>query len=244
MMPVNTINSIEVSSLCNNTCPYCPAKDQAKYREVGLMDMDIFMLALGWVEYFVQHGTQQELNLFGIGEPTLNPNLPEMIYQARYIMPLRLPIHINTNGQWCDKHTFLITERERNYAESLLKAGITEIDITGHDAMLTAKAIRVLQFIGISGRLSFDYIIAPNNWAGQVQWFNPIYDAGHCPWLMRGQVMVMSNGDVTRCCIDAFATGVFAHVRDLDLQDKRVTPFALCNTCHHMQSMLGSRKIR
>jgi hypothetical protein len=44
--------------------------------------------------------------------------------------------------------------------------------------------------------------------------------------------MVMSDGAVTRCCIDAFGTGILGTVEDnLALMD--VTPFGLCAQCHH-----------
>ena len=234
-MNISTINSIETSSLCDRKCPYCPAKDQGKHRPVGLMDMDTFDAALRWVRHFSVKGTQRELNLFGVGEPTLNPLLPEMIAKARAIMPLRLPVHINTNGHWIDTSTTLITEAEMDYAKKLKTAGIDHIDITGHDAFRTAKAIRIFQAMGICGNLSFDYITQPNNWAGQVDWFKPVYNAGPCPWLGRGQVMVMSDGSITRCCIDAFGTGIMGTVYDqVDAFD--VDPFALCERCHHTRA--------
>lgn len=235
-MKISTINSIETSSLCDRKCPYCPAKDQGQHRKTGLMDMDTFDAALVWVRHFSVKGTQRELNLFGVGEPTLNPLLPEMISKARAVMPLRLPVHINTNGHWIDITTTLLTEGELDYARRLKTAGIDHIDITGHDAFRTAKAIRIFQAVGICGNLSFDYITQPNNWAGQVDWFKPVYNAGPCPWLGRGQVMVMSDGNVTRCCIDAFGTGILGTVHD-QLDTIEASPFALCEGCHHQVAM-------
>ena len=67
-MKVTTINSIEISSICNNACQYCPAVKQNIYRDVGFMSMEVFIKALEFIKYFVQQGTQKELNLFGIGE--------------------------------------------------------------------------------------------------------------------------------------------------------------------------------
>jgi MoaA/NifB/PqqE/SkfB family radical SAM enzyme len=231
-MIIQTINSIEVSSLCDRSCKYCPAREQGKHREVGLMSTEIFEKALEWVLHFSRKGTQRELNLFGVGEPTLNPNLPAMIEKARRVLPMRCPVHINTNGQWIDTHTTAITDKEIDYARSLKLAGISHIDITGHDAFKTAKMIRIFQALKIQGQLSFDYITNPNNWAGQVDWFHPMYDAGPCPWVGQGQVMVMNTGDITRCCIDAFGKGIFAHVND-DISEAEVTTFELCDTCHH-----------
>lgn len=222
-MKIQTINSIETSSLCNNKCEYCPYPEQHKHRETGLMSMEVFEAALGLVRACVGAGTQRELNLFGVGEPTLNPNIVEMVRMARRVLPLRLPVHLNTNGN-------TMTEA---LARDLKDAGVSEIDITGHNARAAAKTIRIFQKVGIRGQLSLDFITGPNNWAGQVDWFEPEYHAGLCPWLNRGQVMVMSNGDVTRCCLDAFGKGVFGTVFDTDIMNREITPFELCRTCHH-----------
>ena len=130
---------------------------------------------------------------------------------------------MNTNGN-------TMTEK---LAKSLKDAGIHSIDITGHKARSVAKTIRIFQKVGIQGQLSFDFMTAPNNWAGQVDWFEPEYEAGPCPWINRGQVMVMSNGDVTRCCIDAFGKGILGNILTDNVLEFDVTPFGLCNTCHH-----------
>ena len=219
-MKITTINTIETSSICDNRCEYCPAKDQGKHRPVGFMDMDTFHAALEWVRIFSDRGTQRELNLFGVGEATLNPNIVEMVRLARIVLPEALPVHLNTNG-----NTF--TEE---MAWVLKDAGISEIDITGHDHRATARTIKILKAVGIPGRVSYDFALQPNNWAGQVEWFEPDYSYP-CPWLHRGQVMVMSDGRITRCCIDAFATGILGSVFfNLDLLD--VTAFDLCRNCH------------
>jgi len=235
-MKIQTINSIEVSSICDLSCRYCCAKDQGKYRETGLMTMDTFLQTMEWVLFFSRRGTQMELNLFGVGEPTLNPLLPDMISQARKNLRSCMPVHINTNGHWVDASTMLVTEAERNYILRLKGAGISHIDVTGHVPFRTAKAIRVLQLCGMPGRLSVDPMTAPNNWAKQVDWFNPTYNAGPCPWINKGQIMVMSNGDITRCCIDAFGKGILGRIDQTDIDAIDVSPFRLCQDCHHTTS--------
>ena len=183
--------------------------------------METFERAIAWVAYFSGKGTQRELNLFGVGEPTLNPKLPEMIKIARENLSVKCPVHTNTNGKLMTKEL----------AIKLKQAGINHIDITGHNARDTAKCIRIFREVGIDGKLSVDYMTQPNNWAGQVDWFVPNYEYP-CPWLHNGQVMVMWNGDITRCCIDAFATGVIGNVYDNRLDQLEVTPFRLCQDCH------------
>ena len=54
-----------------------------------------------------------------------------------------------------------------------------------------------------------------------------------CQWLERGQVMVMSDGSITTCCIDAFGQGIIGHI-DGDLGELRTAPHDLCGACHHI----------
>jgi sulfatase maturation enzyme AslB (radical SAM superfamily) len=220
-MKINTINSIEVSSICDNKCKYCPAPVQGEHRETGYMTMEVFEQSLDWVRHFIKAGTQRELNLFGVGEPTLNELLPEMVEKARLALPMRIPVHLNTNG---NTMTTQLAMRLRN-------AGITHIDITDHKARSTAQCIRIFKSVGITGQLSRDFVTMPNNWAGQVDWFAPDYTLT-CNWLGYGQVMVMSNGDVTTCCIDAFGKNIVGNVSE-DITQFDLERSELCETCHH-----------
>jgi hypothetical protein len=226
-MTITTIMNIETSSVCDNSCRYCPAKDQAKRRKTGLMSMDTYSQALHWVRRCLQKGTQTELNLFGVGEPTLNPEIVEMVAMARDLLPERVPVHLNTNGNtmtW-------------NLAAALKGAGVTAIDVTGHDAHSAANAIRMFKQLGIKGQVSFDFITSPNDWAGQVDWFKADYSYP-CPWLHKGQAFVMSDGTVARCCIDAFATEPYGTVWD-DLFKFEVGPIRLCERCHSTPPVKG-----
>jgi hypothetical protein len=71
----------------------------------------------------------------------------------------------------------------------------------------------------------------PHDWAGQVDWLKANY-VFPCPWTGSGQVMVLWDGDLVTCGIDAFATNRLGSVYgDIDAVD--VLPFELCKKCHH-----------
>ncbi len=223
-MNIQTINTIEITSICNNKCVYCPASEQHKYREVGHMNHEVFEAALDAVLFLARQGTQKELNLFGVGEPTLHPHLVEFIEMARTRLPIKQQIHINTNGR-------IMT---RELALKIKNAGITSIDVTVHDGYYkqAVNTIRIFAELGILFKISVDPVVGPNNWAGQVNWFEPHYSSP-CPWIGRGQGVVLSSGDITRCCIDAFAKGVMGNILKDDITKMNVSAFALCNKCHH-----------
>ena len=234
-MKLTTVNSIETSSICNNSCKYCPAKDQHKHRNVGFMDMQTFKAALEFVTYCVRKGTQRELNLFGVGEPTLNPQIVEMVELARNALPLKLPVHLNTNGN-------TMTE---TLARRLKRAGLTHCDITSHgDHEVTARCVNILNIVGIGGKISIDPVLNPNSWAGQVQeWLDAIglkvaryhkKPGNNCPWLGLGQVFIMSDGNISTCCIDAFANGIVGNVFESKPEEIKLKEFSLCAKCHHV----------
>jgi hypothetical protein len=231
-MTIRTLNHIETSSICDNTCRYCPSSEVHKHRPVGLMSQATFDRVLEWLRYYIRKGTQTEVNLYGIGESTLNPLLPSMIASVRSILPMRYGVHINTNGAWIDTSTTDITQAELDFAQSIKDAGISHIDVTGHDAFKSAKASRILTQMRVQGVISHDFMYRPNNWAGQVDWFASEYNAGPCPWINKGQAFIMSEGQIARCCIDAFSTDLLGNIFK-DIHDIETAPMQLCKACHH-----------
>lgn len=187
------------------------------------MQIATFEKAIEWVAKFCKDGTQLETNLFGVGEPMLHPRVVQFVAYARQHLPFRHDIHLNTNGN----------TMTMELAQSLKDAGITQIDVSGHDHHATANTIRIFRRLGIPHNVSHDFAINPNNWAGQVDWFTPEYNAGDCPWICRGQAMVMSDGSVTTCCIDAFGKNIIGNIFDDDLSQLDVGYSALCKKCHH-----------
>jgi len=222
-MPVKMtcVDHIETSAECDNECKYCPSPLQADHRRVGLMTMETFEKAMTWIDYCVAMGTQTQLNLYGVGEPLLNPNIIEMVAIARKHLGPNIPLHLNTNGN-------NMTDK---IAEALKEAGVTGVDVTGHKPKTAARTIKSLQKYGIFGVLNQDYILHPNDWAGQVSWFKADYTYD-CPWLFSGRVFIMWDGQVSRCSLDAFGQGVFADIYKDSPNDIKLTRFKLCDTCH------------
>lgn len=225
---VGCIKNLEVASICNLSCPYCPCSGQGTYREVGLMDDITFERSMFWLEKFVHAGTQQELNLFGIGEPSLHPRYLDMVKTCRDIMPGYLQLRLNTNGM-------IVTE---DWIESVILAGADALDLTDHDALASMKTIQIFNRLGpryphFKFGYSRDGILQPNNWGGLIDWV-PVVQHRRvvCPWLRNGQVMIMSDGRVTRCCQDAHARGILGDIWQDDLDQLDHTPFVQCSTCH------------
>ena len=222
-MKVRTITNIEVVSACDNKCAYCPAPEVKNHRYSGIMNMDIFRKTLHWVKHFTTRGTQGQVNLFGVGEPLLHPDIVQMVKLAREAVPMFGHIRVNTNGN----------NLTPDIAEGLKRAGITDVHVTDHKAETTVRALRILRDADIDHSTNRDFVTGANNWAGQVTWAPQIDYQIPCPWIGRGEVMVMADGGVTRCCLDAFGEGAMGTVED-NVADMDVTQFDLCEPCHHV----------
>ena len=224
---IGCIKNLEVSSICNLSCPYCPCSGQGEYRKVGLMEWSTFERSLKLLETFVKNGTQKELNLFGVGEPLLHPRYLEMVKRCRAIMPRYLCLRTNTNG---------ILAKEELIRE-ILDAGIDAIDVTDHEANITVVVGQLFQRLAreypkVRFGYSRDAVTGPNNWGGLVDWVPEANRSGAvCPWLQLGQVMITSNGEIVRCCQDAHTRGILGTVWE-DISEVRHTPYIQCNTCH------------
>lgn len=184
------------------------------------MTVEVFIEALKFVHYFSTQGTQKELNLFGVGESLLNPNFVELLKLAHEETPKISPIHLNSNGKLITPE--LIEEFDKY---------LDQLDLTAHNARDTITAYKMARGHNFKLGMSIDFLTQPNNWAGQVDWFESekFYP---CPWLRDGQAWIMSNGDISTCCFDAFGKGIIGNVFDSQPWELEVNPFSLCETCH------------
>jgi hypothetical protein len=186
------------------------------------MDMPraMYLRALEHVAHYVRHGTQgNELNLAGIGESTLHPDFVEYVALARATVGPHIRLVLATNG-------ILMTD---DLARAL-KPYDPRIWVSLHRPEKAGPAIEVLKRHGLLNGVSADPSLASIDWAGQVAWHVSAAPSP-CPWLAEGWVMVMADGRLTTCCLDASGAGVVGHVDD-EPGVAQVAPYALCAGCH------------
>lgn len=216
---VQSIHQIEITSECNLRCRYCPHPKMK--REKMHMTMSTFGYSLQWVQHFIDQGTQVELNLTGIGEPTLHPDLVEMVRMAREVMGDRF-LSFSTNG-------ILVT---RELCERL-KPYEPRVYVSNHRPEKSGLAAALLREYGMLHDTNSHFVDSGFDWAGQVEW--PVSAARQtCMWLFNGWSAVLADGRVTTCCFDAEGKGVIGDVRGTisAAAPRFVVPFALCDACH------------
>lgn len=225
-MKLQTITTIELSSLCNLKCKYCINRLMVeKGRTPGIMSNEVFNLSLIWLDKLVKQGTQREVNLNGNGESLLDPNIVERIGRAKAVMG-DLPVMFCTNG-------ILIT---RELGIAMKDAGLDRLDVSVHDAFHARRCADILTNIGMNGTISDGAIKLSHNWAGQLEPENrvKIRYSIPCQPLILGMGYINSDGDLSPCCYDYQNLGKFGTVHDLDLLEKDIKPFRLCEECHQI----------
>ena len=119
---------IETTSTCNAKCHFCVYPTAG--RQGGLMTMSLYKKLIDEAAS-IPHFNRVVLH--GLGEPLLDPLLPDRVWYARQTMP-KADIEIFTNGVYLDSGRF----------DELVKAGITSV-------VVSLNAVNQEQHEGVMG---------------------------------------------------------------------------------------------
>jgi hypothetical protein len=210
-----------VTSRCNLACKYCPSPklDTVHGRAKVDMDMDTYRRALEWCCYFDTKGTQHELSLTGIGETLFHPQWRDMIALAREALPT-MNILFSTNGLLLD-----------DAACAHLAEHHVGVYISLHRPEKAGTAIESAKRHGILRDVNHSAATSAFDWAGQVPGWFVSAPPVPCEYLRTGWGVVLSDGRITRCCLDASGKGAFGTVHD-EPGSLSTSPWDLCGGCH------------
>lgn len=187
-------------------------------REKKDVELVTFYHAMEWVKRFRDVGSQRELSLTGIGEPLLHPYFLYLLSMARFVLPDE-PIVFATNG-------LLLTD-ELCKDIAVFKP---RIFVSIHRPELATRGIEAAKRYGLLAGVNTAFVHSAMNWAGQVDWYNSA-PACTCEFLRSGWGVVLSDGSITTCCMDAEGQGIIGDVRDIP-GDIKMKPYHLCKTCY------------
>lgn len=229
MITLQTITTIELSSICNLKCLYCINRkiQDAQERKPGLMTDEIFYQTCKVLQKLCDIGTQRELNLNGNGESLLDYKIIERIKIVREIMGPHRHIGLSTNG-------ILINN---TLAEDLKNSGLSQLDISPHEPYHARRAAHIMYETGMKkGMVSMGCMVMSHNWAGQLEQEHSINCVlkNYCDPLIEGRGYVLSEGNITVCCYDYRNLGVYGNVFDDDILEHPIKPYELCKTCHQI----------
>lgn len=215
--PARDIHQIELTTRCNLRCQYCPHPHLPRPKID--MEWETFQAALRLVAYYVAQGTQTELSMTGIGESLLHPRFIEMVAAARTVLGRDRPLVVTTNG-------LLLTDKI--CAE--LAPYHPQVFVSLHRPEKAGPAIEYARHHGILAGVNASAATSAFNWAGQVDW-HVSAPRIPCEYLRSGWVVVLVDGRVTTCCLDAAGAGVIGTVNDAP-GFHWLQPYSLCNGCH------------
>lgn len=221
------IYQIEISNRCNLTCSYCPHPTQA--REQGLMSWDTFTKSIELVE----RCGQRTAYLHNFGEPLLHPQLVEFV---RHCSDREITASFFTNG-------VLVTHQ---VLADLADAGLRFLCISEHTK---GEFDRVQTLIHEGGHpIDVGDTFRPirkelHSWAGQVRRHGPepvsLNEPYREPCIFERQqaAVVLWDGRINVCCIDAEGRGIQGTVNDYlaDPDQYRFNPISLCSGCTLMR---------
>jgi Radical SAM superfamily/4Fe-4S single cluster domain len=230
--PVTSVHQIELTSRCNLRCVYCPSpKLDVPVEEGGFgrekvdMDRATFERAVEHAVHYQGQGTQNELALTGIGEPLLHPDFVELLAHARGRLPANL-ITFSTNG-------LALAKQGGEALLEAMKPYDPRIYVSTHRPEKAGLAIAKVKAAGLFECENTSFATdGAMDWAGQLDWPVQI-PAGsvRCAYLGLGWCVVLADGRITTCCLDASGSGVVGHVDD-EPGSHRIKPYSLCGPCH------------
>lgn len=215
-VPMREIHEIELSSVCNLACKYCPHPKLE--REKAHMDFEVFKRTLMHLEYYIERGTQTEISLTGIGEAILHPFFIKALHLLRNVVG-KLPIVMATNG-------VAVTDE---IVECLRYLGVVTY-VSTHRPEKAGVAVHKLRQAGVQTGTNTAFVDDSLNWAGQVKWHNSAVSR-QCDYLGLGWAVVRQDGRVNACCMDAHSKYPLASVWD-EPGSWMARPIGLCETCH------------
>lgn len=215
--PIAEIHQIEVTTLCNLRCVYCPSPRLEKHRGQPKQHMDpaIFERAVWWARRLPNQG---ELSLTGIGETLLHPDWQDFVAIARRALPTNY-LNFSTNGLLLDEAACEVLARHR-----------FKVYVSLHRPEKAGPALQLAKRYGILAAENASAATSAFDWAGQVDWYVSA-PAAPCEWLRQGWGNVLVDGRITTCCLDAAGAGVVGTVHD-EPGSLSIRPYGLCDGCH------------
>lgn len=215
-VPIREIHEIELSSICNLACKYCP--HPKLQREKAHMAWETFERTLEHVAYYVRQGTQGEVSLTGIGEAILYPRFVEAVFRVRETIGHRNLV-LATNG----------VAMTPEIAETLSKLGVITF-VSTHRPEKAGPAWEMLKKAGAFGGLNTAFVDSSIDWAGQVKW-HVSGKVHECTYLGAAWAVVRQDGSINACCMDAHSKHKLASVWD-EPGTLLTRAIGLCANCH------------
>lgn len=211
---IESVSQVEITSRCSLRCHYCP-QPFLKRPKADMSD-DVFDRVCYWLGEF----QQKLVHLHHFGESTMHPKFIAMVDRISDIVP---EVAVSSNGVGVT----------REMIAALKGAGLSRIALSIHRPEVVSKVEDWCIDVGLAYEWASGPLSAKHNWAGQVEGRNSAWaETFECHFLRDQACVILQDGRVANCCIDAEGVSSEITVFD-DLRSYELKPFALCGPCHH-----------
>lgn len=217
MRPLTRIHQVELTSRCNLRCKYCPHPKLRREKED--MDDRTLVHTLMHLAYYTAQGSQREVSITGLGEALMHPKFMEFVEAIRKTVGRTCFMNFSTNG-------LLFTEEVAKFCQEQ-QIGVF---VSLHRPEKAAPAINLARRYGVLAGSNTAFATSSFNWAGELDWevtAPPIV----CEYLLGGWGVVLADGRVSTCCIDAHGQNIIGSVTD-EPGSLTTRAFPLCEGCH------------
>jgi hypothetical protein len=199
---------------------------------------------------------QKYVILHHMGEPLLHARFEEVLKSLAFA---GIKTEFSTNGLLLKQHLptlkkyppailriaydyfgyHAVTQIKTTYKRALNDV-FAELENTGIDVYVHTMQ----QNVSFVDSVRFPFIHAHkkviDNWAGQVYGESEL-PRGECYFKTKNYVVVLQNGDIVPCCMDAHGRHVLGNINSKSTRNIELLPtYALCDTCVGMQFAEGS----
>lgn len=183
------------------------------------MRQDVLMKACDHIAYYRSRGLQHEVSITGLGEALMHPQFKLFAQNIRRAAGSDCYINFSTNGILFDEDIAQFC-REENI----------KVYVSLHRPERATPAINIAKHYGVLADTNISFATSSFNWAGEIEWAvtaAPIV----CQYLLGGWGVILADGRVSTCCIDAHGQNIIGSVWD-ELGSLATKPFPLCDGCH------------
>jgi organic radical activating enzyme len=217
--------AIEPTNHCNAKCSFCPYPTPQHTRQRGFMSWETLARIIALMT------EPRRINLSGLGEPTLHPDLPGMV---KRLTDSGVAVQLNTNGKKLNQELY-----DKLFSSGLERVVLTSDYFPWTKGKLTVSADCPVTFYTISREPDFPelgQVRKPlDDWAGQVGKVER--EKVTCSFLHQDFVQITWDGTVQRCCCDFNANHRLGSIWDDEfLSDYYAGVFTdreipLCSSC-------------
>lgn len=236
------VYQLETTNYCNAKCEYCPHSSMT--REKGFVSLETVQKVIDNCLYT----NQNYIALHHMGEPFLHPQLKEIVSMFTdngiktefssngLILTHDKLIHMNNAGL-----SLLRIAIDYKYEEKNNKI-LTALFKFYHNVQNPSLRISIHTVEGNDLSMYKDFPVEllnkpKDNWAGQIEGESTLTKSSQCYFLDYNYGVVLWDGRIVNCCLDADAEQVIGTIDDI--RNISTKPFKLCENCVKLQFAEG-----